>query len=155
MTGPTAAEPDGCAARTAALVADASVAVTASRDALAGCYADAAVIRTPDQGEICGREAIANYFFHFWEAVPDVRYEQVASHEAGDVAVVEGFVVGTNTGPLSLPTGGSLPPTARQVRVRSCDVARVEAGLISTQHAYLNQMELLGQLGLFPELSNQ
>jgi ketosteroid isomerase-like protein len=128
---------------------------TKDREALAGCYAAGAVIQTPDQGEVSGREAIANYFFHFWEAMPDVRYEHTDRHEAGTVVIVEGFVVGTNTGPLSLPTGGTLPPTRRRVRVRSCDVARVEAGLISTHHAYFDQLEILGQLGLLPELSKQ
>lgn len=125
------------------------------KEKLARCYAVDAVIQTPDQGEVAGREAIATYFFHFWEAMPDVRYEQLATHQAGNVAIVEGFVAGTNTGPLSLPTGGTLPPTGRRVRVRSCDVARVEAGLISTHHAYFDQLELLGQLGLLPELSKQ
>ncbi|MDQ0826976.1 ketosteroid isomerase-like protein [Arthrobacter sp. B2I5] len=125
------------------------------REALAGCYAPDAVIQTPDQGEVSGRDAIANYFVHFWEAMPDVRYEQLAHHEAGNVVIVEGFVAGTNTGPLSLPTGGTLPATGRQARVRSCDVAKVEAGLISTHHAYFDQLELLGQLGLLPELSKQ
>ena len=86
---------------------------------MAGCYAADAVIQTPGQGEVSGPEAIVNYFFHFWEAMPDVRYEQLTTHEAGNVVIVEGFVVGTNTGPLSLPTGGTLPATARQVRVRS------------------------------------
>lgn len=121
------------------------------RETLADCYAVDAVIQTPDRTGISGREAIADYFFHFWEAMPDVRYERLGTHEAGGVAVVEGFVVGRNTGQLSLPTGGTLPPTGRQVRVRSCDVARVEAGVITEHHAYFDQMELLGQLGLLPE----
>ena len=121
------------------------------KETLGNCYAVDAVIRTPDQAGISGREAIADYFFHFWEAMPDVTYERLATHEAGAVAVVEGFVVGTNTGQLSLPAGGTLPPTGRQVRVRSCDVARVEAGVITEHHAYFDQMELLGQLGLLPE----
>jgi ketosteroid isomerase-like protein len=67
------------------------------------------------------------------------------------VAIDEGFVVGTNTGPLALPTGRTLPPTGRQVRVRSCDVATVEDGLITSHRAYFDQLELLGQLGLLPE----
>ncbi|UKA76402.1 nuclear transport factor 2 family protein [Arthrobacter sp. FW306-07-I] len=122
---------------------------------LADCFAADAVLRTPDQGEISGREAIAEYFHHFWEAMPDVRYEQSARHEAVDVAIVEGFVAGTNSRSLGLPTGGTLPATGKQVRVRSCDIARVQAGLITAHHAYFDQMELLGQLGLLPELSNQ
>lgn len=121
------------------------------RETLAGCFAVDAVLRAPGQGDIRGRDVIADYFFHFWKAMPDVRYERLATYEAGDVAVVEGFVAGTNTGQLSLPTGGTLPATGRQVRVRSCDVATVGAGVITSHHAYFDQMELLGQLGLLPE----
>lgn len=125
------------------------------KERLAGCFAADAVIRTPDQGEISGRQAIANYFFHFWVALPDVRYEKSASYEAGDVAILEGFVAGTNTGHLNLPGGVTLPATGRQVRVRSCDVATVQDGIITSYHAYFDRMELLGQLGLLPELSKQ
>ena len=125
------------------------------REALAGCFAVDAAIRTPDQAGISGREAIADYFFHFWQAMPDVRYEQSARYEAGDVAIAEGVVAGTNTGQLGLPGGGTLPPTGKQLRVRSCDVARVAAGMITEYRAYFDQMELLGQLGLLPELSTK
>ncbi|MFP5311661.1 MAG: nuclear transport factor 2 family protein [Actinomycetes bacterium] len=123
------------------------------RETLADCFTADAVIRTPDQGDLRGRDVIADYFFHFWKAMPDVRYEKSATHEAGDVAIVEGFVVGTNTGQLSLPTGGTLQATGKQVRVRSCDVATVQAGRITEHHAYFDRMELLGQLGLLPEVS--
>ncbi|MDJ0457642.1 nuclear transport factor 2 family protein [Arthrobacter sp. NQ7] len=134
-------------------VMDRLMAAMAAKDkeALAGCYAAEAALRTPDRDGITGREAIAGYFAGFWEAMPDVRYEHADRHEAGNVAIDEGFVVGTNTGPLALPTGGTLPPTGRQVRVRSCDVATVEDGLITSHRAYFDQLELLGQLGLLPE----
>ena len=72
------------------------------------------------------------------------------------MAIDEGIIVGTHTGPLNLPTGESLPPSGREVRVRSCDVARVENGEITSHHFYFDQMEFLGQLGLLPEsLSKQ
>lgn len=134
-------------------VMDRLMAAMAAKDkeALAGCYAADAALRTPDRDGITGREAIARYFAGFWEAMPDVRYEHADRHEAGNVAIDEGFVVGTNTGPLALPTGGTLPPTGKQVRVRSCDVATVEDGLITSHRAYFDQLELLGQLGLLPE----
>ncbi|TQJ58089.1 SnoaL-like polyketide cyclase [Arthrobacter sp. SLBN-83] len=85
----------------------------------------------------------------------DVMDRLMAAMAAKDREALAGFVAGTNTGQLGLPTGGILPPTGKQVRVRSCDVARVEAGVITTHHAYFDQMELLGQLGLLPELSTQ
>ena len=126
------------------------------KDTLSSCYAADAVAFTPDQGEIRGREAISNYLFEFWVALPDVRYDYTDRHESGDVAIDEGIIVGTHTGPLNLPTGESLPPSGREVRVRSCDVARVENGEITSHHFYFDQMEFLGQLGLLPEsLSKQ
>lgn len=124
------------------------------KETLARCYAANAVAYTPDEGELTGRDAITSYLFHFWEAIPDVRYEHVDNYEAGDVAIDEGFVVGTNTGPLSLPSGETLPATGKQVRIRSCDIARVERGEITSHHFYFDQVEFLGQLGLMREMSS-
>lgn len=111
------------------------------KETLARCYAANAVAYTPDEGELTGRDAITEYLFHFWEAMPDVRYEHSESYEAGDVAVDEGFVVGTNTGPIRLPSGETLPATGKQLRVRSCDIAKVEAGEIASHHFYFDQMD--------------
>ncbi|WP_258805056.1 ester cyclase [Pseudarthrobacter sp. NS4] len=124
------------------------------RETLAGCYAADAVASTPDQGELTGRDAIVNYLFHFWDAFPDVKYEAVNVHEAGNVAIDEGIVTGTNTGSLMMPTGENLPPTGKEIRVRSCDIARVEGGEITSHHFYFDQMEFLAQLGLMRELSS-
>lgn len=124
------------------------------RETLARCYAANAVAYTPDEGELTGRDAITEYLFHFWEAMPDVRYEHSESHEAGNVAIDEGFVVGTNTGPIRLHSGETLPATGKQVRVRSCDIAKVEAGEITSHHFYFDEMEFLGQLGLLREMSS-
>lgn len=121
------------------------------KETLAKCYAVDAVAFTPDQGEIKGREGITQYLYEFWDAMPDVRYEYADKHEAGDVAIDEGYVIGTNTGPLVLATGESLQPSGKQVRVRSCDVAKVENGEITSHHFYFDQIEFLGQLGLLPE----
>ena len=44
---------------------------TKDTEALKACYAAGAVTRTPDQGEISGRDAICNYFLEFFEAFPD------------------------------------------------------------------------------------
>lgn len=123
------------------------------KEALARCYAADAVAYTPDLGELRGRAAITGYLFAYWEAMNDVRYEHVARYEAGDVAVYEGFVVGTNTGPLHLPSGETLPATGRTLRVRSCDVTTVRDGEIASHHFYFDQLEFLAQLGLMPALS--
>jgi ketosteroid isomerase-like protein len=121
-------------------------------EAAAECYATDAVAETPDQGQIRGREAIAEYFRQLADAFPDVRYEPQHGHESGNVAIDEGYVVGTHTAPLSLPSGESVPATGKEIRVRSCDIVSVEDGLATSHRFYFDQMEFLGQLGLLPEV---
>lgn len=124
---------------------------TQDRDMLARSFADEAVIFTPDEGEITGRDKITDYLLHFWEAFPDIKYEYTAKHEAGDVAIDEGYVVATNTGPIRMPSGETLQPTGKKIRIRSCDIAEVEGGQIKSHHFYFDQLEFMGQLGLLPE----
>lgn len=127
-------------------------AVTArDKETQAACYAADAIAVTPEEGELVGPEAISNYLSQFGESFPDISYEYAQKHEAGNVAIDVGFVVGTNTGPLPLPSGESLPPTGKSIRVRSCDIATVEDGLIVRHEFFFDQMEFLGQLGLLPE----
>jgi hypothetical protein len=71
-------------------------------------------------------------------------------HDAGNVAIDEGYLVGTHTGPLPTPSGETIPATGKQINVRSCDVATVEAGVVTQHRFYFDQMEFLGQLGLLP-----
>jgi ketosteroid isomerase-like protein len=114
------------------------------------CYADDAIIVTPDAGEVRGRDRIADYWRHFIDAFPDSHYESITKHEAGNAAIDEGWLEGTNTAPLSLPTGETVPATGRPIKVRSCDVATVENGKIKEHHLYFDQVEFLDQLGLGP-----
>lgn len=124
-------------------------AVTEERDpgAVADCYADHAVIVTPDAGEIRGRDDIVAYWRPFIEAFPDVRFEPMHQYEVGDTAIDEGWMVGTHEQPLPLPDGGTLPATGRQMRVRECDLATVRDGRITEHHVYFDTMSFLEQLG--------
>ncbi|MFF1254756.1 ester cyclase [Pseudarthrobacter sp. NPDC058329] len=124
------------------------------KETLARCYAADAVAYTPDKGELRGRDAITSYLFDFWESMPDVRYEYAAKHEAGSVAVDEGYVVGTNTGPMRMPSGDTMPATGKHLRIRSCDISTVENGEITSHHFYFDQVEFLSQLGLMRELTS-
>jgi ketosteroid isomerase-like protein len=92
--------------------------------AAAECYADGAVAVTPDQGEITGREAIAEYLRELADPFPDLRYEYEAKHESGNVAVDEWYTTGTNSAPLPMPTGETIPATGKQIRLRRRDRRR-------------------------------
>ncbi len=111
-------------------------------------YAADAVAETPDEGTLHGADAIADWLIKFAEAFPDARYEQVNGLEIGDTAVDEGFLTGTNTGPLPTPGGESLPATGKAIRLRACDLATVKDGAITSHRFYFDQMEFLTQLGL-------
>jgi ketosteroid isomerase-like protein len=124
------------------------------KETLASSYAADAVAYTPDQGEIRGRDAITSYLFDLWEAMPDVRYNQMGRYESGNVAIDEGIVIGTNTGPLRMPSGETMQPTGKELRIRSCDVATVENGEITSHHFYFDQVEFLSQLGLMREMTS-
>ena len=119
--------------------------------ALAGLYAEDAVADTPDEGEIKGREAIVGYLGRFLDALPDLHWEEAVKHDSGDTAVDEGWVVGTNTGPIVLADGTTVPATGRSLRLRECDIATVSGGLITSHRFYFDQIDLLGQLGLMPD----
>jgi ketosteroid isomerase-like protein len=115
-------------------------------------YAPDAVAVTPDQGELKGRDEIVQYLKSFVDSMPDGKYTKEYGHESGNTAIDEGFVDGTNTGSLPLPTGETLPATGKRVHVRGCDVVTVENGMITSHRFYFDQMEFLGQLGLLPEM---
>lgn len=119
--------------------------------AIAELYAADAVAVTPDGGEIHGRDNIVDYWRQMTDAVTDASYESVYAVEVGDTAIDEGFYSGTNTGPLPLPSGETLPATGKSVRIRGCDIATVEDGRIVSYRLYFDQMDFLGQLGLLPE----
>ena len=120
-------------------------------DGVAACYAENAVVVTPDQGPVEGREAIVDYFRQQSIVFPDSGYETLQKHEAGNVAIDEGYFTGTHSVPLPMPSGETVPPTGKRVKIRACDLATVESGVITVHHLYFDQMEFLGQLGLLPE----
>ena len=89
---------------------------------LTDCYSEQAIADTPDWGRVVGRSEIVKYLQSFSEAFPDAHYEPFSELEDGNVAVDEGYFVGTHTQPMTLPTGETIAPTNRQVRLRECDV---------------------------------
>ena len=117
-------------------------------EALGDCFAEDAVAVTPDYGEVRGRGAIVDYYRPFFEAFSDIEWEEIQRHEAGDVAIDEGFFTGTHTGPLPNPDGEPIPATGKKVRLRECDVATVAGGRITSHRMYFDQMDLMSQLGL-------
>ena len=118
-------------------------------EALKALYAQDAVAETPDLGTISGRDQIAAYFCEFGAAFPDNAWEERYKHEAGDTAIDEGYIVGTNTG--SDGADARPFPRRRGVRLRECDVATVENGVVTSHRIYFDVQDWLTQLGLAPQ----
>jgi ketosteroid isomerase-like protein len=120
-------------------------------EALKALYAQDAVAETPDQGTITGGDQIAAYMIDFGTAFPDGAWEELYKHEAGDTAIDEGYLVGTNTISMKGPNGETIPATGKRVRLRECDIATVENGVVTSHRFYFNVQDWRTQLGLAPE----
>lgn len=118
---------------------------------LARFFTPDVVIVSPDAGEVKGREQATEWERSLMETFPDGMMEIAASYDSGDTVVVEWVFRGTNTGPLQLPGGETLPATGKQVSVRGVDISKIENGAVASLRAYWDQLELMTQLGLMPE----
>lgn len=72
--------------------------------------------------------------------------------DEGDVVIVELSLNGTHLGPLQLPAG-TIPPTGKEIQTPCCDVFHLENGKVKSFHCYTAATVLLGQLGVFANLS--
>ena len=94
-----------------------------------------------------GRDQVRQYTEALWRAFPDGILTfggQVFGH---DVAAAEVVFTGTHTGPMVTPNG-SLPPTGRVVTLHSASILYIKDGLVASDHVYLDQLEMMTQLGL-------
>jgi len=94
-----------------------------------------------------GRDEVGAYIATMWSAFPDGTITFSAEVIAEDSAAVEVTFTGTHTGPLISP-GGSVPPTGKRVSLHSASILQIRDGLIASEHVYLDQMDMLSQLGL-------
>ena len=118
-------------------------------DGIASCYAADAVVVDPF-GRHEGTDQIVESWRQLFEAFPDAAGVTDHKDESGDTAIDEWRWAGTNTGPLTLPTGEQLAATGNRVELRGADFATVQDGVITDHRVYFDQMEMLGQLGLLP-----
>ncbi|MFD2090615.1 ester cyclase [Blastococcus deserti] len=86
----------------------------------------------------------------FAVAFPDGRHAVTGVVDGGDRFAIEGTWSGTHTGPMTGP-GGTVPPTGRSVVLPFCGIATRRGERIAAVTVYLDQMTMLGQLGLVPE----
>lgn len=69
-----------------------------------------------------------------------------------NLVVVELSLNGTHKGPLQLPAG-TIAATGKDIKAPCCDVFHLENGKVKSFHCYTAATVLLGQLGVFGNLS--
>jgi predicted ester cyclase len=103
----------------------------------------------PGGATLHGREQVRESTQAFWTAFPDGRLafgEQVLGE---DSAATEVVFTGTHTGPMSTP-GGDVPPTSRVVQMTSVSMLRFKDGMVAYERVFMDQLQMLTQLGLAP-----
>lgn len=111
--------------------------------------ADDVQAQAPGVGEIRGKQAVKAFYMSWLDAFPDGKVEISSVLCLDDVAVEEGFFVGTHRATLHGP-GGDLPATGRHARVRYVQIARYRDDKIASFNLSFDRVEMLEQLGVMP-----
>jgi predicted ester cyclase len=99
----------------------------------------------PLPGQGAGREGVVDRFAMVVGGLaPRFTVEDVIAE--GDKVVVRWTNAGTHTGEF-----GGIPPTGRPFTIGGIDIYRVRDGLLCEHWHQLDQLSMLGQLGLIPE----
>jgi len=107
-------------------------------------------ITLPGGQLISGREEMRAHEQQEWESFPDAHVEVRQVIDEGSMAVAEYIWAATNTGPLTLPDGSTLPATGKRIEVPCVTVVEVKDGLVAAERSYWDMMEAFQQLGLLP-----
>jgi steroid delta-isomerase-like uncharacterized protein len=85
------------------------------------------------------------------DAFPDGRADIVNQIASGDMVVTEFVTHGTHERPLET-RGGAISPSHKQAELSCCEVLRFRDGKIVMGRLYYDELTVLRQLGVAPEL---
>lgn len=110
-------------------------------------------LEAPGGLRLLGRDA-AEVIWDTWnDAFPDNRLEVVSIHADDRGGAQEGRFIGTHNGTLRAPAG-EIPATGRTVDAGFCGVYEFDQGKVVSFHLYFDQMDMMTQLGLTPEVTD-
>ena len=118
--------------------------------AVAGYFAeDAVVVESGLPEPVQGRPAVQQAAQVIFTALPDLQQTVVTIVAQADMVAAEIHAVGTNTGPLMLPTGQQLPASGNSVELPMALFSRFGPdGLIVEERRYLDTASMMRQLGI-------
>jgi steroid delta-isomerase-like uncharacterized protein len=94
-----------------------------------------------------GREGVAAFVTMFREAFPDLKCDVQGMAVEGDEVWVQAVMTGTHQGELS-----GIPATGKSVSVNMFDRVKVKDGKVVEHWGITNDMAMMTQLGVIPEI---
>lgn len=120
-------------------------------DALAGAYAEDAVMNVPESdGPVRGRNAIRELFAEQFIEFPDGRMSAEIVVEQGDTVAEEFSYTGTNTGPLTAPDGRTLPATGKRIEMKGIELLQLRDSKIVRHDVFHDSALELGLVSVAP-----
>jgi steroid delta-isomerase-like uncharacterized protein len=119
-------------------------------DALMAFYSDDSELVLPGSPPIKGKDAIRAAWEGYTAAFPDERPLQIRHLVDGNTAITEWTTIATNTGPMLMPNGETLPPTGKSVTLRGMTIADIAGDKVKRQAFYWDNAEFMQQMGLMP-----
>ena len=95
-----------------------------------------------------GKEEAKAYVKNWKTTFPDMVGKCNNRVESGNTMFEECSWTGTNTGEINAPDGSKIPPTGTSVNINNCFVYEFENGKLKSMKNYLDNMSMMGQLGL-------
>jgi predicted ester cyclase len=110
-----------------------------------------AVFEGPGDVRLDGREAVTEYTMAWLNAFPDARITLNNEFAVGDWVAQEFTFEGTHEATLSSPSG-DIPATHKRLKGRGAQIFKVAGDLVIDTRLYFDQVQLMTQLGLMPEV---
>ena len=98
------------------------------------------------------RDQAQQWTQNFVDAFPDIQFDIRRIVAQGDDVVVMCSASGTNTAPLQLASGATIPPTGKPMKLSMCYAYTLRDGKVIHAEGYMDQADLLSQLGLLPDI---
>ena|SRR3990172_3373700 len=105
---------------------------------------------TDNNGGALNRDQAKAYTQGFITGFPDLHFELIQKIAQGEYVVINWVGSGTHTGPLSTPTGDTLPATGKRAVVAGSTTYQIINGKAVKGWTYWDMVSLLSQLGMMP-----
>ena len=107
---------------------------------------------TARNGGALNRDQAKVYTQGFINAFPDLHFELTQKVAQGEYVVINWIGSGTHNGPLTTPTGDTLPATGKKAVVAGSTTYQIINGKVVKGWTYWDMVSMLSQLGILPVL---